>query len=237
MSSARACTRRRSKAGNRSRSSTDLCPKPGKEQGCEPVLRSLQRALEEKVAVRIRWVSREHRRWGTFYAFGPVVRSGSDARTLTIDGTSRNRTAATGAGGSCSIASIGPVGRRPAAISSRAVRPGRAGHTPPRSDRSRLRAAGGSLGGHGRAPEGSPNITQIELASVSMEFNSKVSCIGSAVASTSSAACAWAISSTKRRIQPAWNAAMRSLTRPGCVPSSADAAAKKHPPGKMSLPT
>lgn len=56
-----------------------LCPKPGKQQGCEPVLRSLQRALEEKVAVRIRWVSREHRRWGTFYEFGPVVRSGSDA--------------------------------------------------------------------------------------------------------------------------------------------------------------
>jgi hypothetical protein len=56
-----------------------LCPEPGKRQGCEAVLRSLQRALEKRVDVRIRWVSRKHRDWGLFYEFGPVERSGSSA--------------------------------------------------------------------------------------------------------------------------------------------------------------
>jgi hypothetical protein len=55
-----------------------LCPKPGRQQGCEPVLRSLQRAFEEKIVVR--WVSREHQHWGTFYELGPIVRNGNRAR-------------------------------------------------------------------------------------------------------------------------------------------------------------
>ena len=57
-----------------------LCANPGKGTGCEPVLQALRTALEAAVDVPIRWVQKERKHGGRFYAFSAVERNGSHAR-------------------------------------------------------------------------------------------------------------------------------------------------------------
>jgi hypothetical protein len=57
-----------------------LCPSPGKGAGCEPVLQALRTALGAAVDVPIRWVQKERKDGGRFYAFSAVERNGSHAR-------------------------------------------------------------------------------------------------------------------------------------------------------------
>jgi hypothetical protein len=52
-----------------------LCPKPGRDPGCAPVTNALRRAIEDAVAVHIRWVHHEHRHGGKFWELTPVVRN------------------------------------------------------------------------------------------------------------------------------------------------------------------
>ena len=56
-----------------------ICPMPGKPAGCEGVSASLREALEDAVAVPIRWVGKERDHAGTFFELGPGVRNGDMA--------------------------------------------------------------------------------------------------------------------------------------------------------------
>ncbi len=56
-----------------------ICPTPGKSAGCEAASVSLHIAIENEVAVPIRWVGKERAQAGTFFELGPVVRNGDQA--------------------------------------------------------------------------------------------------------------------------------------------------------------